>query len=73
MDNIADTCSLTPQWEAPSTGQNKKQEQKCDIGLDKTHLKTYDNYLPAGVKEQDLKLQEEEFLKCLLLSRNVLI
>lgn len=38
-DNIADTCSLTPQWEAPSTSQDKKQEQKHDSELDKAYLK----------------------------------
>ena len=50
MDNIANICSLTLQQEAPSTGQNKKQEQKHHTGLDKTHLKTDDNsYVPVGV------------------------
>lgn len=50
IDNTADIWSLTPQWEAPSTGQNKKQEQKHDTGLDKTHLKPHDNsYVPVGV------------------------
>lgn len=50
MDNTADILSLAPQWEAPSTGQNKKQEQKHNTGLDKTYLKTYDNsYVPVGV------------------------
>lgn len=54
------TCSLTPQREAPHTVQNKKQEQKHNTGLDKTHHKTYDSsYVSVGVLK-DLKLQEEE-------------
>lgn len=39
-NTLSDICSITPRWEASSTKQNKKCEQKQDTGLVKTHLKT---------------------------------
>lgn len=74
-DTLSDTCSVTLQGEAPSTGQTTKHKQKQDTGIDKTHLKAYDNsYIPLAVLEDKfLKLHVKcrtKFLKAFLHSRS---
>lgn len=77
-NTLSDICSITPRWEASSTDQNKKHEQKQDAGLVKTHRKTRQllhscDSLRGQVSKTEGKLQDQEFLKFFLLKRNALI